>query len=280
MILITGANGQLGQDFQKLFKEKEMAFIATDFSELDITDIDAIRDFVEDKKITTIINCAAYNAVDRAEEDYINAYKVNSFAVRNLAFVANEVGADFIHYSTDYVFDGKSKRPYLIFDPVNPKSVYGHSKYSGEKIALDTCKKSYVLRTSWVFGEGNTNFVKKIIEWAEGKEELKVVDDQISSPSYTVDLAKATLDLIKSKNYGLYHMTNSGSCSRYEWAEYILNSIGWKGKLIAAKSADFKTAAERPEYSVLDNLGLKEAIGYELPNWKDATDRFLKNIKI
>lgn len=280
MILITGANGQLGKDFQKLFDAERVRYIATDREELDITSIDAVRDFVRGKWVKTIINCAAYNAVDQAETDYHMAYKLNSLAVRNLATVANEIGAEFVHYSTDYVFDGKRKeKPYLIFDEVSPLSVYGHSKYNGEKIALETAEKAYAIRTSWVFGLGNVNFVKKILEWSAGKTELKVVDDQIASPSYTVDLAKATYDLIKTKAYGLYHMTNSSYCSRMEWAQYILELSGWSGKVLPSKSADFKTPAERPEFSVLDNFGLKEVIGYDLPHWKDATERFLKELK-
>jgi dTDP-4-dehydrorhamnose reductase len=281
MILITGANGQLGQDFQKLLTAEKVRFIATDRDDLDITSIEAIRGFVSGKEIKAIINCAAYNAVDQAEADYHMAYKLNSLAVRNLATVANELGAELVHYSTDYVYDGKNReeKPYLIFDEVTPLSKYGHSKYCGEKMALDTADKSYVIRTSWVFGMGNTNFVKKILEWSAGKTELKVVDDQISSPAYTVDLAKATYDLMKTKAYGLYHMTNSGYCSRLEWAQYVLEVSGWQGKVLPSKSADFKTPAERPEFSVLDNFGLKEVIGYELPHWKDATDRFLKELK-
>lgn len=272
-VLITGANGQLGQEFQKLFTNEHISFIPTDYKELDITDIDAIRKIIKENKFTHIINCAAYNAVDKAEEDWRTAYSVNGLAVRNLAIAANEISAEIVHYSTDYVFDGKKDTPYTIYDDPNPINKYGESKFLGEKnIAL--ANKYYLLRVSWVFGTGNINFAKKVIGWSKKTDHIRISDDEISSPTYAVDLVKATLEILKKKVYGLYHVSNT-SCSRYDWGKYILEKINWKGKLERAKALEFNLPAKRPGYSVLDNYGLNETIGYEMPTWQNATDRFL-----
>jgi len=313
-ILITGANGQLGQDLQKECDRRKIEYIATDFiarstsrvasrisdsydelratsheqnpnlpicqsanllTHLDITDIKSIRELVSSARPDAIINCAAYNAVDKAEEDWKNAFLVNAIGPKNLAITASESEIPLMHFSTDYVFDGKKGSPYFVWDRPTPLSNYGQSKLYGERLVSLFTNRCFVVRLSWVFGAGNTNFVKKILEWSKEKDELKVVDDQISSPSYTVDLSRAIIDLLETGNYGIYHMTNSSHCSRYEWAKYILELTGWKGKIIPVKSTEFKTEAQRPELSALDSFPLKETIGYELPDWKDATERFI-----
>ncbi|MFW9875822.1 MAG: dTDP-4-dehydrorhamnose reductase [Candidatus Thorarchaeota archaeon] len=275
--LITGGAGQLGRDFQVFLKNKGINYFAPN-RDLDITNIKKIRDFVRNKQINIIINCAAYNAVDSAEGNWKSAYLVNGIGPKNLAIVSNEIGATFIHYSSDYVFDGKKKKPYTIFDLPNPISRYGESKLLGERYTQLIANKFYLIRVSWVFGKGNNNFVKKVLEWRQRRSELAIVDDQTSSPTYTKDLVNATYDLIQTKAYGLYHITNSGFCSRYEWADYILTKVKWKGKLTRAKLNDFKTPAKRPSFSVLDNFGTKETIGYELPHWNEAIDEFLKEL--
>jgi len=276
-ILISGAKGQLGQEFQKLFQKEKIEYIPTDHEELDITNLKKIREYVKDKNITHIINCAAYNLVDKAEEDWKTAYNVNGLAVKNLAIIANEKNAELIHYSTDYVFGGNKNEPYTIYDKPNPINKYGESKELGEKF-ISLAYKYYLIRVSWVFGIGNNNFAKKVIQWSKNNEVLKIADDEISSPTYAVDLAYATYKLIQEKAYGLYHITNT-SCSRYEWAEYILKKVNWNGKLERASKDDFKLPAKRPGNSVLDNYGLKETINYEMPTWQDATERFLKELK-
>ncbi len=278
-VLITGANGQLGQDFQKLFKDKDIRYFATDL-ETDITNLETMRTYVKRNPAKVIINCAAYNAVDKAESDWREAYIVNGIGSRNLAIIANEIDAAFVNYSTDYVFDGQKGTPYTILDTPNPISKYGESKLLGEKYTRQIARKFFLIRISWLFGKGNKNFVTKLLEWIKEKSELSVVDDQISSPTYTHDLARITLDLLESRAYGLYHITNSGYCSRYEWAEHILRKIEWKGKLLRAKSKDFKMAAKRPKFSVLDNFGVKETVGYNLPDWKNATSRFLQEKEV
>lgn len=291
-ILITGAKGQLGQDLQIECGRRRIEYIATDFladggstnlpnSEsakellhLDITDLKSVRETVLQTNPDAIINCAAYNAVDKAEEDWKNAFLVNAIGPKHLAIAADEREIPLMHFSTDYVFDGKKGSPYFVWDEPKPLSKYGESKLYGEQLVSLLSNRIFIVRLSWVFGVGNTNFVKKILEWSKGKNELKVVDDQISSPAYTVDLSRAIIDLLEKGAYGIYHMANKGYCSRYEWAKYILELTGWKGKIVPVKSSDFKTAAQRPEFSAMDTFPLKETIGYELPEWKDATKRF------
>jgi dTDP-4-dehydrorhamnose reductase len=277
-ILITGSNGQLGKDFQKYVKQNNIEYIPTDSSDLDITSLNQLRQFTkENKDITHIINCAAYNAVDKAEEEWEKAYRINGLGVRNLALISNEINAELIHYSTDYVFSGDKGSKYTIYDTPNPINKYGESKALGEKESTLSHKR-YLIRVSWVFGTGNTNFAKKVINWSKNKEELRIVDDEISSPTYTKDLVKATMKLINIKAYGTYHITNT-PCSRYEWAEYILEKINWKGKLNKAKKEEFDLPAKRPDYAVLDNFGYKETTGQQMPDWKDATVRFLDELK-
>jgi len=275
-VLITGASGQLGQEFQKKFNQLKISYIPTDYQELDITNIEQIRNLVQkEKDITHIINYAAYNNVDKAEEEWEKAYTINGLAVRNLAIVSNEINAELIHYSTDYVFSG-TKKEYTIYDEPSPINKYGESKALGEK-EIKQAQKYYLIRVSWVFGMGNINFAKKVIGWSKDKEELSITADEKSAPTYTVDLVEATLELIKQKVYGLYHITNT-PCTRYEWAEYILKQIGWQGRLKQAKRSDFNLHAIRPESSVLNNFGYSQVTGKSMPDWKDATKRFLKEM--
>ena len=279
MILITGANGQLGYDFQRLFDELKEEYIATDRDDLDITDIEKVREFVKDKNITFIINCAAYNNVDKAEDEPEFCKKLNTYAPRDLAIVAKEIGADYITYSTDFVFDGEKKDPYTEEDIPNPLSVYGKSKYEGEKEIFKVKPDSFVVRTSWVFGIANNNFNKQVINWSKSKDELSIVDDQISSPTYSKDLAYYSWELIKTKKYGLYHLSNDGEASKYDQGKYVLGKIGWQGKLNRAKTKDFNLKAKRAEYTKLDSSKLEKAIGKKIPSWENGIDRFLEEIE-
>lgn len=279
MILITGANGQLGNDLQKILTLKNIDFIATGHKELDITHINTVRNFVKNKDIKLIINCAAYNNVDKAEEEKDMCYKLNAYAPRDLALVAKEINAEFITYSTDFVFDGKKQKPYTEEDIPNPLSVYSQSKALGEKLVLETYDKSFVVRTSWVFGIANNNFNKQIINWSKNRDVLGIVDDLVSVPTYSYDLADFSLKLIKTKKYGLYHLSNDGVASKYDQAKYVLESIGWKGTLNRAKNSDFSLPAKRAEYSKLDSSKLEVVVGEKLPCWKRGIDRFLKEMK-
>ena len=279
MILITGANGQLGHDFQRIFKDRNQDFIATDYKELDITDIDVVREFVKDKNIDLIINCAAYNNVDKAEEEVEMCYKLNAYAPRDLALIAKEIGADYITYSTDFVFDGSKKTPYTEEDIPAPLSVYSEAKAEGERLVLEIYDNSFVIRTSWVFGIANNNFNKQVINWSKSRDTLGIVDDQISVPTYSYDLALYSLKLLEAKKYGLYHLSNAGIASKYDQAKYVLDSIGWKGTLNRAKSSDFVLPAKRAEYSKLDSSKLEAVIGEKIPTWESGIDRFLNEMR-
>ncbi|HOK94422.1 MAG TPA: dTDP-4-dehydrorhamnose reductase [Candidatus Pacearchaeota archaeon] len=269
--LITGAEGQLGEEFLKEAKKKKLNCLALTREELDITDFEKVQKVVEGARPDFLINCAAYNDVDRAEEDWKTAFLVNGIGPKNLAIAAQENNCVLVHYSTDYVFDGKKNSPYTIVDKPAPINKYGQSKLLGENFVKDFAGKYFLIRLSAVFGNNpKASFPLKILSWAKEKKELKIVDDQVFSPTFTGDVVKGTFDLIKSGEYGLYHMTNSGYCSRYEWAKYILEKIGWQGKILRAKSKDFQSAAKRPKFSVLDNFPLKEMEG-----WKEATERYL-----
>ena len=279
MILITGANGQLGYDFQRLFDSLEVKYIATDVVDFDITNEKSIDDFfLKHNNISLIINCAAYNDVDKAETDSDFCMLLNSRAPLNLAKKAKEIGATFVTYSTDFVFDGDIRDPYTEEDMPNPPSVYAKSKRMGEEAVLAEYDKSFVIRTSWVFGIANNNFNKQVINWSKTRDELNIVDDQISVPTYSKDLAYFSWKLIETKKYGLYHMSNSGICSKYDQAKYVLDKIGWTGKLGTSKTEDFNLPAKRSKFSKLDSTKLENIVGEKIPSWQDAIDRFLEEL--
>ena len=294
MKLIFGANGKLGTDFKELFDSIGERYIATDKNEADITNGDFLRAYIktmhQNYKIDTIINCAAYNNVDKAEMEKELCYKVNAEAPANLAMLASEIGATYITYSTDFVFNGMTTNylynestGYTEEDEPHPLSAYAKSKYEGELLIsqiienLENTSRIYIVRTSWVFGKGSMNFVEKIIELSKEKDELKVVDDQISSPTYSKDLAYFSWELIKKGcESGIYHLTNDGIASKYEEAQYILEKISWKGNLIRAKSEEFNWLAERPKFSKLSCKKIKEKLGVSIPKWKDSIERYFK----
>ena len=275
-ILLTGANGQLGQDFQKLFDRLGVKYVATDYQELDITNKEKVREYIENSNFTVVINCAAYNDVDRAEDEIEKCYALNSYAVKNLTEICREKNIIFVTYSTDFVFDGEKEIPYTEEDIPNPLSVYSKSKLDGEKYSLEY-EKTFLIRTSWVFGIGNNNFCKQVINWSKDRDTLKIVDDQVSSPTYSKDLAEFSWDLIQTDKYGLYHFSNNGEASKYDQAEYILKRIGWSGKLERGKTSDFSLKAKRAKYSKLDSSKIERVVDRKIPHWKEGIDRFLEN---
>ena len=278
-ILLTGSNGQLGHDFKKIFNKKNIKYIATDYKELDITsDKDLNKFFQENEEITHVINCAAYNDVDKAENDP-KTWLLNAEAPKNLALIANKIGAIFVTYSSDFVFDGLEKEPYTEKDILNPISEYSKSKVQGEKMVLESCKRSFVIRTSWLFGIGGNNFNKQVINWSKSRNELNIVDDQVSVPTYSMDLAEFSWKLIQTERFGLYHITNDGIASKYDQAKYVLEKIGWKGKLGRAKTVDFNLPAKRPAYSKLDSSKVEKLLGEKIPTWQSGIDRFLEEMK-
>ena len=218
-VLLTGADGQLGYDFKKLFDSNGIDYIATDYKDLDITDVVKLKEFFyKNDKFTHIINCAAYNDVDKAETDE-KVFLLNTEAPVILAEFAKKMDAVYVTYSTNFVFDGKKRSPYSEEDIADPLSKYGKSKREGEKAVLKTYSKSFVIRTSWLFGIGNVNFSKKILEWSKVKEELNIVDNEIASPTYSKDLAIFSWKLIQTRKYGVYHISNNGEASKYDQAK-------------------------------------------------------------
>lgn len=280
MILLIGSNGQLGQEFKKLFNNNNIKYLAVDHNELDISNKNEIKSFFElNNKFDIIINCAAYNEVDKGEEESAMAIKINTYGALELAKYAKEINAIYVTYSTDFVFDGKKREPYTEEDIPNPLSEYGKSKANGEKLVLENYEKSYVIRTSWLFGIGGNNFNKQVINWSKTKDILKIADDLVSVPTYAKDLAYFSWKLIQTGRFGLYHITNSGVTSKYEQAKYILEKIKWKGKIERAKADDFKSPAERPKYSKLSSEKVENLLGEKIPNWENGLDRFLKEME-
>jgi dTDP-4-dehydrorhamnose reductase len=274
--LIAGARGQLATDLINLLEKRSADYRAFDELALDITSPSHVRNAMEVYRPDVVINCAAYNAVDDAEKDWRKAFSINGVGVRNLAVECSRTNSVLVHFGTDFVFDGTKGSPYTIVDSPNPISRYGESKLLGEMYARELTEKFFLVRLSWVFGGGEYSFPKKVLQWASKNTGLRIVDDQVASPAYAGHLAGAILSLIETGAFGLYHMTNAGHCSRYEWAKFVLEKTGWQGELTPAKSEEFKTAAKRPAFSVLENFPLEETIGFNLPSWQEATEEFLR----
>ena len=273
-ILITGANGQLGTELGALLPDA----IKTDRDDLDITNADAVHDFIRKNKIDSIINCAAYTAVDRAEDDIQMAEKINAIGPRNLA----ASGAKIIHISTDYVFDGTAHRPYSALDLPNPVSVYGKTKLSGEFAVRNFAKVYAIIRTAWLYSPYGSNFVKTMLRLGHEKTEINVVADQIGTPTYAADLARAIvkiLPLLNEKNSGIYHYTNNGVCSWYDFATEIMTMSGLKCRVNPIKTEQYPTRATRPAYSVLDKSKIKEVFDVDIPHWRAGLEKCLGAIK-
>ena len=268
-ILVTGANGQLGTELQKLLPNA----IFADVDVLDITDADAVKRFVSNNQIDTIINCAAYTAVDKAEDDVELAQKINEDGPRNLALT----GAKIVHISTDYVFSGTNHKPYLPEDEANPVSVYGCTKRAGELAVLDNAKVAVVIRTAWLYSTCGNNFVKTMRRLGAEKESLNVVADQIGSPTFAKDLAQAIVTILpqmNETNKGIYHYTNEGVCSWYDFATEIMNLSGMGCKVNPIPSSAYPTKANRPFYSVLSKEKIKSVFNIEIPYWKESLRKF------
>ena len=275
-ILITGANGQLGNEIKNIAQNYNyFNFIFTDIEELNILDYQAVIKFSERHNIASIINCAAYTAVDKAEEDEKNAYKINVIGTENLKNSAQLRNIPFIHVSTDYVFDGKNFRPYTEDDPTNPQSIYGKTKLEGEKKALNY-KKTIIVRTAWLYSTFGNNFVKTILRISEQNDKIKVVFDQVGSPTYAKDLAIALLEINRqilfenNSNFGVYHFANEGVCSWYDFAQQIIKFSKKKCFVEPVKSEEFPRPATRPYYSVLDKTKIKTNFNLKIPYWVDS----------
>ena len=281
-ILVTGANGQLGTEMYNVLEEKNPGItLYTDIDQLDLTDKKAVEHFVVKNEITHIVNCAAYTAVDKAEEDKALCAAVNIDAVKNIALAADSIGAKVIHISTDYVFDGTAHRPYKESDKVNPVSQYGTTKRAGETALIALAPDSIIIRTSWLYSPYGKNFVKTMIALGEECNELKVVSDQIGTPTYAADLAKAIYQILMSHQWveGIYHYSNEGACSWYDFTKAIHRIAGVENcDVQPIPTEDYPTAAARPYYSILDKSLIRATYGVETPYWEDSLRECIKRI--
>ncbi|WP_282630039.1 dTDP-4-dehydrorhamnose reductase [Empedobacter sedimenti] len=280
-ILITGANGQLGQsiaEVSKNYKEIECFFVTR--NELDITNEELINHYFEDKSFDVVVNCAAYTAVDKAEDDQENAFLVNAKATEFLAKITNQKGIPFIHVSTDYVFDGTESIPRSEADQTNPIGVYGQTKLDGENLALANNPKTIILRTAWVYSRFGNNFVKTMLRLFNDKDSISVVADQIGSPTNAIDLADAILTIISKDDlvYGIYNYSNEGECSWFEFAQKIKELSNSTIEINPVPTSAYPTKAKRPAYSLLDKSKIKEVYQLNIPTWDDSLKEELKHL--
>lgn len=275
MILLTGGNGQLGTELRHLLDEKGVKYVSTDAKEMDITDAQATMDYITNLKPTVIYHCAAYTAVDKAEDEgKALDEKINVDGTRNVALAAKEVGATLVYISTDYVFDGKLKDgEYAVDAPINPLNEYGRTKALGEKAVQEIMDDYYIIRTSWVFGKYGHNFVFTMQKLAETRDELTIVNDQFGRPTWTRTLAEFMYFVIDQKApFGIYHLSNDNACSWYEFAKEILKDTDVK--VLPVTSEQFPQKATRPQYSVMD-LSKAKALGFHILTWQEALQGML-----
>ncbi|MDD6401032.1 MAG: dTDP-4-dehydrorhamnose reductase [Lachnospiraceae bacterium] len=273
-ILVTGCNGQLGRAINEEYKSDDVELINTDVAELDITNVEAVMDFVSAKKPDVIINCAAHTNVNKCESEWDLAYKINAIGPRNLSIAAKSVGAKMIHVSTDYVFDGTNTKPYVEFDDVAPLGAYGKTKLEGERFVKQFSDKYFIVRTAWLYGDGN-NFAKTMIKLGRERDEIGVVADQYGSPTSAKELAKMIHAIEPTDNYGLFHGTCEGSCSWADFAEKIFELMGMNTKVKRLTTKEYPTPAKRPAYSVLDNYMLKLTTNYMFKDWEEALKEYI-----
>ncbi len=278
-VLITGGNGQLAKAFKKLFEFKGIDFKAFSREELDISCLDMVISVIKDYQPDVILNCAAYNLVDQAEENFSQAFAVNAIGPYNLALAAKEADAFLIHFSTDYVFDGKKGALYVEEDKPSPINKYGLSKWLGE-LAISKVSESYlVFRVSWLFGEGKQNFLSKVLNWTESNEILHIAYDEFSVPTYTETVAEISWLAYKKGLKGLYHLTSRGYCSRLELTKFFLEKIGIARRIIPVSASSFNLQAKRPFFSVLDSSKLEKTLNIKLPHWMEVVSSFAKKIR-
>lgn len=282
-ILVTGANGQLGNEMQVLARENlQHTYFFTDVQELDICDEQAVYAYVSEHKIDIIVNCAAYTAVDKAEDNVELCDKLNNIAPGYLARAAQVNGAAMIQVSTDYVFDGTAHIPYTEEEPTCPASVYGSTKLAGEQNVMDHCEKAMVIRTAWLYSIYGNNFVKTMIRLGQERDSLGVIFDQIGTPTYANDLAQAIFAAInKGVVRGIYHFSDEGVCSWYDFTIAIHRLAGIAScKVKPLHTADYPAKAPRPHYSVLDKTKIKDTFGIEIPHWEESLKRCINQLRM
>lgn len=282
-ILVTGSNGQLGHSLRDIAADSANRYIFTDVAELDITDKSAIIRMMETENINLVINCAAYTNVDKAEDDFDTANLINNTAVRNLAEACKQFGATFIHVSTDYIFDGSGNIPYTEDMPLAPLGVYGVTKLHGEQAVLESGCDYIIIRTSWLYSEYGKNFVKTMMMLTEQRDNLNVVFDQAGTPTYAGDLARAIYNIVENNKYsgnnGIYHFSNEGVCSWYDFAHEISELARTECDIRPCHSNEFPSKVNRPHYSVLDKTKIKTTFGLTIPYWKDSLRVCISNLQ-
>lgn len=277
-VLVTGVKGQLGYDVVNELKRRNHAAIGVDIEEMDITDAVSVDEVITESDAEAVVHCAAYTAVDDAEDNRELCMAVNAKGTQNIARVCRKRDIKMVYISTDYVFDGEGEEPWKPDDHREPLNVYGESKYEGELAIEEILEKYFIVRTAWVFGVNGKNFIKTMLDLAENHEEVNVVNDQTGSPTYTIDLAKILVDMIETEKYGKYHVTNEGFCTWYEFACEIFRQAGRSIKVNPVTSDMFPAKAKRPHNSRLDKTKTKDN-GFELlPTWQNALERYLKII--
>jgi dTDP-4-dehydrorhamnose reductase len=275
-VLVTGGHGQLGTELALMLQEKGFETFGLGHQELDITDLDHVRKIFNEIKPSVVCHTAAYTAVDKAETDRNGAFLVNAIGTRNVAIAAEEIGAKLVYVSTDYVFNGEKEGTYCEFDTPSPLGVYGQSKYAGEQFVHDFHSKFFIVRTSWVYGQYGGNFVKTMLKLAETHDQITVVNDQRGCPTYTKDLAEKIIELFQTDKYGVYHISNSGSCTWYEFAKAIFEIKGIDVTVVPCTTDGFPRPAKRPKNSEFEHmvLGLN---GFEdVRGWREALKEFLQ----
>jgi dTDP-4-dehydrorhamnose reductase len=283
-ILITGASGQLGRELSRLGAVSPNEYIPTDISELDITNREAVERFFAENSIDVVVNCAAYTNVEKAEEDVEMAQKINAEAVAILAAAAKSANATLIHISTDYVFGCEGNTPRTEDMPTSPLGVYGRTKLAGEDAVRESGCKAIILRTAWLYSEFGSNFLKTMLRLTSQNEALNVVFDQVGTPTYAGDLALAIFSIIDGDVYkgreGLYHFSNEGVCSWYDFATEIVAAAGYECKIVPCHSSEFPSKVTRPPYSVLDKTKFKHTFGIDIPHWRESMLYCLKRMNV
>ena len=278
-ILVTGSNGQLGNEMRQISKSySQFNYIYTDIEELDICNKTNLDDFVKLNKVDFIVNCAAYTAVDKAENDTELCYKINFEAVKNIAEIASKHQIKIVHISTDYVFDGTNYIPYTEEEQVCPYTVYGKSKLAGEQTLIENCKDAIIIRTSWLYSSFGNNFVKTMIKLGKERDSLNVIFDQIGTPTYAADLADTIMKIIIHENFttGIYHFSNEGVCSWYDFTKSIHRISGINCNVKPIESKEYPTPTPRPHFSVLNKAKIKSTYGLNIPHWEESLEKCLK----
>jgi dTDP-4-dehydrorhamnose reductase len=277
-ILVTGVGGQLGYDVMKVLHARDIDCRGADLADFDITDAGAVSEALADYRPDAVIHCSAYTAVDKAEDNAELCRNVNVEGARNIARACKDIGAKMLYLSTDYVFPGIGENAYETDDPKGPQSVYGSTKLGGEEAVREVLERYFIVRISWVFGKNGNNFIKTMLRLAKEHDEVRVVNDQIGSPTYTADLAPLLCDMIVTERYGIYHATNEGHCSWAEFSAEIFRQAGLPVKVTPIPSSEYPAKAKRPFNSRLSKRSLDEAGFRRLPHWQDALKRYLREI--